>query len=198
MDNLVLFVSPKRSYDALITKNIPLTALNELFGFNLYKHNPVLKNILNDKIQLFTFYDGLQPSLSINVADLKVKSTSRNIATDFLQHMSVSKFKTEHYDRVIHNHELIRTYINEECLAKMKKDIRSLKKNASITSRENASLNSSCCKFLTLLVENCRDRFDKNNKIQPLPFRIGDSFIFYYTVCAGNIKRTYQIQLIVS
>ncbi len=197
MDNLELFISPKRTYDALITKKIPLAALNELFGFNLHNHKPMLKNIANDTIQLYTFYDGLQPSLSINVAELKVKATNRTIATDFLQHMSVSKFKTEHYDRVIHNHELIRTYINEECLAKMKKDLRSLKKNASVTSLDNSTLNASCCKLIKILIEHCRDRFDKNSKIQPLPFRIGDSFIFYYTVCAGNIKRTYQIQLFV-
>jgi len=190
-----LQLSPIQNSYIVITRDIKCSTLNDLFCLNLNNHRPTIKNIDNNKIKLFTFSNILDKFPSLDVSNLKINNTKNNIATEFLEHVSMEQFGNNRFKQNILNWEDVVTYIDVSCSEKADDDITKLKETASITSTCNDKTNVTCRKITEKLIELCPSRFKVNNKITSLPFKRGDKIKYNYTIIYGQIKRIYTIQL---
>lgn len=187
--------------DVIITYELSCKKLQNIFCFNLHNNNPNISNIINNSIKLFTFVNNDDKSLSVDISKLNINKTpTLNISTEFLTFLAKKKHNREDYHICINNYKDIQTYINISCCECAMRDFDGYKKNANISSycKETTHTNETCSKLLSMLFNQCPERFCNSNKIKSLPFLIGDVIVYYYTIKTCDITRIYEIRAVIT
>ena len=195
-------------HDATIRHKLKTSFLKETFGFNLHNETPKTSNIVNNKIELFTFKDNWHNRDGLlDVSTFKISGTSDTISTDFLKHIAIQKKNKKNIvgsvDDIFlssYDNDKIRGFIDFKCHEKWKMDLHAFKSDSRIRHSNNTTNNIACGKLLNVLLNKCPERFKelRHNKVYTLPFIPNDVILFFYTltIMETNITKTYKIEIV--